>query len=834
MRQGGAVPLDFRKLTTTKHLESLTSPRDIFTALPSKATGFGYLRDVQGQVLDAWDKRRSERDLSLKMNTGGGKTIVGLLILQSCLNEGAGPALYVAPNAYLALQVAQQAMKLGIPTVDDPEAVKYHSGRAIGVVNIHKLVNGRSVFGGPGGRATPLPIGTVVVDDVHAAIAATEEQSTIIVPSTHAAYKRIREKFIDDLKRQSESTYLDIEADVPSAVLRVPFWSWADRSGDVAGILHEYREDDEILFTWPLVADVLGISQAVFTAYALEIRPPMPPIERITSFAQAKRRVYLTATLADDSVLVTHFDARPEAVDEPITPLTAADLGDRMILAPQEIDPSISEDEIRHALHELAKQINVVVLVPSHRRAQEWARLANVTAAADAIASAVAELQAGHVGLVVLVNKYDGIDLPNDACRILVIDGLPEAYGGIERREAVILGETDAMVGRQLQRVEQGMGRGVRSADDYCVVLLLGSRLSQLIAAPANAAKLGPATRAQLELSRQIAAQLEGRGLAELVSVIRQALDRDADWVAASRAALAGVTYSTSGVSSVAKHARAAFNAAAARQFQVAASEMSDAINSTSDSRVKGWLQEQLGVYQHQLDPAQAQQILAAAIRNNSRVTRPIAGVTYRRLSAAADQAQAASTYLASTYADPNGLLVGVNALLDDLVFDPEHTDEFEDAFEMLGKLLGFAAQRPERDIGNGPDVLWAVGDLRYLVIECKSGATADRIRRRDLAQLAHSMNWFATTYDQSCHATPILVHPVRDLDRRATAPSGARIVTKAKLAKLRDAVRSMVVALVNGSAWNQQSEVATQLSQHRLTSGDIIQAFTVAPRAAG
>ena len=236
----------------------------------------------------------------------------------------------------------------------------------------------------------------------------------------------------------------------------------------------------------------------------------MPPIDRITSFSEARRRVYLTATLADDSVLVTHFDADARAIAEPITPNAASDLGDRMILSPQEINPSISEEEIRNALREMANDINVVVLVPSHRRAQEWERVANITAAADSIAMAVEQLQSGHVGLVVLVNKYDGIDLPDDACRVLVIDGLPQMYGGIERRNAVLLGETDAMVGRQLQRVEQGMGRGVRSADDHCVILLMGSRLSQLIAIPANADKLGAATRAQLDLSRQVASDLGG------------------------------------------------------------------------------------------------------------------------------------------------------------------------------------------------------------------------------------------------------------------------------------------------------------------------------------
>ena len=71
-----------------------------------------------------------------------------------------------------------------------------------------------------------------------------------------------------------------------------------------------------------------------------------------------------------------------------------------MILAPQEINPSISEEEIRQVLRQLADQVNVVVLVPSRRRAEDWQGAADLTAAADAIANAVERLQSGHVGLV--------------------------------------------------------------------------------------------------------------------------------------------------------------------------------------------------------------------------------------------------------------------------------------------------------------------------------------------------------------------------------------------------------------------------------------------------
>ena len=75
--------------------DTVTNPQVLFQALPSKAAKYGYLRDVQGDVLGKWYETRPQRDSVIKMNTGGGKTVVGLLALKSSINEGVGPAVYV-------------------------------------------------------------------------------------------------------------------------------------------------------------------------------------------------------------------------------------------------------------------------------------------------------------------------------------------------------------------------------------------------------------------------------------------------------------------------------------------------------------------------------------------------------------------------------------------------------------------------------------------------------------------------------------------------------------------------------------------------------------------
>ena len=77
----------------------------------------------------------------------------------------------------------------------------------------------------------------------------------------------------------------------------------------------------------------------------------------------------MTATLADDTILVSHFLADAAEVGNPIVPKGGGDLGDRMILAPQEINPSYTTDQIAELIVSIANERNVVVIVPSAARA---------------------------------------------------------------------------------------------------------------------------------------------------------------------------------------------------------------------------------------------------------------------------------------------------------------------------------------------------------------------------------------------------------------------------------------------------------------------------------
>lgn len=483
---------------------------------------------------------------------------------------------------------------------------------------------------------------------------------------------------------------------------------------------------------------------------------------------------------------------------------------------------------------DLAKEYNVVVIVPSHRRARFWAPFAAAVHDASSINAGVDALRAGHVGLAVLVNRYDGIDLPGDACRVLALDGLPEAYGAIDRLEALALEDSEAMVRRQLQRIEQGMGRGVRSNDDYCVVLLLGSRLTQRLYSAGAATRFSPATRAQLDLSRQVADMLHGRPFEELRAVVEQCLKRDPGWVTASRGALDGVGYDVDDrVSAEAVAQREAFDLAELRRYPQGAERLQRAIDSITDLPLRGWLKQQAAAYEHFTDPVEAQKMQTSALTDNRALLKPQINIAYTRLRSGDAQAKLACDYLTSRYASPDELLIGAAALLEELIPDPDPSavSRFEQAVHDLGRHLGISAQRPERDNGEGPDVLWLLGNLRFMVIECKSGAVTDFISRHDVGQLSHSMDWFVEKYDPACAATPLLIHKVSTLHRSATARSGTRVLTFARLRDLREAVRKYMEAIAGAGNYSDPVRLAERLQAFGLRATDFVNRWTVPTR---
>lgn len=399
--------IDFSKIGTGSTADTVLPPREIFNALPNKdAHKFQYPRDVQSQVWSKWFNKRNDENLIIKMNTGSGKTVVGLMILKSCLNEGKSPAIYVCPDNYLVEQVIDASKELGIEVTKDVKSPRFLSGKAILVTNIYKLVNGKSVFG-VGDEGAKLSISSLVIDDAHACLETIEDQFTLKIPRNSGAYHELYLIFKDSLHDQCESKAIEIENEDPTGYLQVPYWTWQEKISEITSILVNYNDDDYLKFVWPLIKENLKLSHCVVGSNEIEVSTHAIPIHMIPSIMDSDRKIFMTATLVDDSILSSHFAVDQRHIASPIIPDSAGDVGDRMILLPQVINTDTTDDHIRDYCKAISKYINVVVIVPSTYRANYWSDVADATLTAQNIYQGVDNLKNSHVGLTILINKYD-------------------------------------------------------------------------------------------------------------------------------------------------------------------------------------------------------------------------------------------------------------------------------------------------------------------------------------------------------------------------------------------------------------------------------------------
>lgn len=826
----------FGNISQGNPADSAIDPKQLFRVLPKPAgSPFRFPHDIQTEVWDKWFDRRNEPDLVLKMNTGSGKTVIGLLILKSSLNEGKGPAVYLVPDKQLLAQVGKTADELGIQWTDDPRDQIFRQSQAVLITTVHAMYNGKSKFGLRGSSTRPIPVGTVVIDDAHACIPIIEGQFSLTIPSDSPQYQELLALFGEALKLQSMAGHTAISAGEGTHAVPVPYWEWQAKHDAVYRILNTFagdpQQNQEAQFDWPMIQEHLKLCEVAFSPKQIEVRLPYPDLAVVPSYVQASRRIYMTATLADDSILTTHMAVAPECVTNPIVPASASDLGDRIILTPIETSRSITKEEVLQSAQTWARSHNVVVIVPSRYRAQDWARVTSEIHDASTIEQAVQRLNAGHVGLVVLIARYDGVDLPGDACRILILDGLPERYSPLELVEAAALGGTEAMNVRQVQRIEQGMGRGVRSTDDYCAVVLLDPRLIERLYDANAKQQLSPATRAQYELSNTFAADGRGKPMSFFDQAIEGFLARDPQWVNASKRAISGVAYdSVSAVPPEVIAERAAFDQAVAGRPLDAGTTLQTIYDGVPDYQLRGWLKQRGASYINVVDPETARTLQANARIDSNYILKTPTQVTARRLSASADQAAAAAQYMSDSYSTMRNFELGVEALLRDLTPTTETGSHkrFEAAFEKLGFILGFDSYRPDKETGRGPDNLWAMSAGRHWVVEAKSEATSATIKRDYLGQLSHSADWFEAAYPSpSLTQIPVIIHPSRTPNWDATPRQGARVMTFDRLAELRDAVQGFAAALESGERFRDPAAVEANLRQFHLNASDLTQKWT-------
>lgn len=112
--------VDFKKKLTKPAPQVKTDPIGIYETLDRQTSKVGPLRKAQQEVLNEWyTKRVNNKDVILKMNTGAGKTIVGLLMLESKRRQQkkddfSGIQVFATNDNNLISQTIEQAKEFGL------------------------------------------------------------------------------------------------------------------------------------------------------------------------------------------------------------------------------------------------------------------------------------------------------------------------------------------------------------------------------------------------------------------------------------------------------------------------------------------------------------------------------------------------------------------------------------------------------------------------------------------------------------------------------------------------------------------------------------------------
>jgi len=800
--------VDFKKKLGLKSIEKKINPVEIYDELDRRSET-GPLRPVQREVLtNWWLYRKDDKDLVLKLHTGQGKTLIGLLILQSKLNQKKGPCLYVCPNIYLVKQTCQEAEKFGIgyATFDGSNSLpdQFLNSEKILITHVQKVFNGKSVFG-IGGKFTK--VNTIILDDSHACIDFINESFKIRVGNSHILYQRLLQLFEDDLREQGEGSFFEIKSGENTTFLPVPYWNWQDKKSEVVQILLEHADDTKVMFTWDLIKDSIDNCQCFFSGKELEISTYFSPVNQFATFSKAEHRILMSATTQNDSFFLKGLGLNIQSITNPLTPEQERWSGEKMILIPSLIHEELNRDSIivRFSKPNSSRKAGLVAITSSFNKAKVYQNQGSVVAKSENIFEEVSKLKAGkYSNTLVVVNRYDGIDLPDDSCRLLIIDSMPYSESLTERYEEECRSNSDLTNIRAAQKIEQGLGRSVRGEKDYSVILIIGDDLVKFLKSASSNKFFSSQTRNQIDIGLEVSEmakeedlKIENDYMKVILELINQCLKRDDGWKEFYKEKMdANINNSPSSTGKLLETLeleRKAEESSFQNDPESAVNHVQKIIDSycTEDQAEKGWYLQILARFKYKISKVDSNHAQKSAFKNNSQLLKPREGVNYKKLSYISENRIKRIQAWTSSHDNYEELLMDVNDILENLSFG-QPSEKFEKALQDLGCAIGFLSQRPDKEFKKGSDNLWCVSTDEYFMFECKSEVEDSRgeITKTETGQMNNHCAWFEQEY-KTDKVKRILIIPTKSVSKQGSFTHEVEIMRRGKLKSLRDCVKS-------------------------------------------
>ena len=771
--------MDFTRLRPKSTANRLVDPIELFQNHKVTDPSINDLWLAQGDALRNWHHHRDLQDIGIVLNTGAGKTLVGLLIAQSLVNEVRRHVLYACSSIQLVQQTAEKAHGYGLPATtyfkQEFSNDGFHKLEAPCITTYQALFNGRSKF-------FDLADGAIIFDDAHTAEHLLRDQFSLRIDRDKFGdlYSSIVGLFAEYHRRVGRAaSYKELATADSDQLFLVPPFELRRQFSEFVNLLSQGGLNDvtDTTFAWAHLKDHLHLCAVLIDATTVTVTPPFVPVRSLPYFQGDTRRVYLSATLAAEDAFARTFGKKPDLV---VAPETTAGECERMIVMASQVN---SLGQNRERVKETVNGRKALILVPAHVRARAWndvaqhPRRAEVTAAVNAFKVSSDPVQ------LVLAARYDGVDLPGDTCRVMIFDGLPMGVGPLERFMWSYIRLSNSLRSVVASRIVQSFGRISRGMSDHGVVVIVDDRLSEWLMNPRNLAALPAFLQKQLKLGYELSGQLQT--VEEVRHAIYQCLERDPEWIEAydrfikdSSAEIddTDVKLLSDVACGEADYALHMWNG----DFTNAAQALAGTLEKAFDvSRTTGaWHSLWLGAA-HELtgDADTANEMYRKAHSAQRNIPAVIPAEDSKETTEACDQALEIEQQIPIS---KDGQIIqpkGMDVLLNHLD-GTGSTAQIEEALRALGELLGLESSRPEKEGGTGPDVLWTSPGLPALCMEAKTDkANESSYTKHNIGQLMDHIQWVKNNTDVT-EIIPIFVGPLLPASKDAN-PSAEILVVE-------------------------------------------------------
>jgi hypothetical protein len=526
------IDMAFKKIKKSTNIPE--TPELLFNDLRSRAYP-GMLAHQADVTRKYCDDALDSPDVALQLPTGSGKTLVGLMIGEWRRRKFEERILYVCPTNQLVYQVANEAInKYGLHVTPftgskheyaNSDKSSYSSASSIAITSYRSLFNISPFFANPE---------IIILDDSHAAENYISTYWTVSVSNFKDDHQSLFSALVSLLH-----PFLSVDSYLKMIGKREDAWTrgWVDKIPtpifyeiipDLVKLFNTHASDAGLYFPWSAIGDNLHACQLYIGAHEISIRPLIPPTDTHLPFKNAKQRIYMSATLGAGGDLERLTGKTNIKRLEVPSGWDTQGIGRRYFLFPTL--PKEETKELTSSLME--KSGRTLVLVPSESLAEDFC--SRVQEDLDFPTFDARDIETGKEpfttlpkAVTVIANRYDGIDFPNDECRLLIAQGLPK---NTNLQEKFIMSRMSAITllnDRILTRVIQAIGRCTRSPTDFSAVLILGDELLDYLLAKDRRKYLHPELQAEIEFG---IGQATGSSIDEFLENFELFLEHGQPW----------------------------------------------------------------------------------------------------------------------------------------------------------------------------------------------------------------------------------------------------------------------------------------------------------------